>query len=160
MENGCDVPPPMKCLVRYKLKDKEDWNVVRIIKRSGKAVGKYKHWYNVYDRDTDDTQIYSLNWQSVDTWNVVPEEVMMSVKAFSDPDVLEAKMTEMESWKRFEVYDEIKNEGQRYITVQWVVTQKFNEKGRIVKARLVARGFQEPNEHIKFRIRLPQLVKA
>ena len=32
----------------------------------------------------------------------------MSVKAFSDPDVLEAKMTEMESWKRFEVYDEIK----------------------------------------------------
>ena len=74
---------------------------------------------------------------------------MMSVKAFSDPDVLEAKMTEMESWKRFEVYDEIKNEGQRYITVQWVVTQKFNEKGRSVKARLVARGFQEPNEHIK-----------
>ena len=149
IENGCDVPPPMKCLVRYKLKDKEDWNVVRIIKRGGKAVGKYKHWYNVYDRDTDDTQIYSLNWQSVDTWNVVPEEVLMSVKAFSDPDVLEAKMTEMESWKRFEVYDEIKNEGQRYITVQWVVTQKFNEKGRSVKARLVARGFQEPNEHIK-----------
>ena len=72
----------------------------------------------------------------------------MSVKAFSDPDVLEAKMTEMESWKRFEVYDEIKNEGQRYITIQWVVTQKFNMKGRSVKARLVARGFQEPNEHI------------
>ena len=24
IENGCDVPPPMKCLVRYKLKDKED----------------------------------------------------------------------------------------------------------------------------------------
>lgn len=74
VEHGCDVPPPLKSLVKYKLKDKDEWNVVRIVKRGGRAGGKNQHWYNVYDRDSDSGEMYSLNWQAVDTWNVVPEE--------------------------------------------------------------------------------------
>lgn len=148
-DHSSEIAPPIKSLVKYKLKDTNDWNVVRIVKRGGKVGGKYKNWYNVYDRDSECGEMYSLDWKSVDKWNVVPEEVLMSTTCFKDPDVLEAKWKELESWKNFEVFEEVKNEGQKFITVQWVVTQKFHDDGRSVKARLVARGFQEPNEHIK-----------
>ena len=35
------------------------------------------------------------------------------------------------------------NCNQEYITVQWVITQKYVDEVRTVKARLVAHGFQE-----------------
>ena len=48
--------------------------------------------------------MYSLNWEAVDTWN--------------DPDAMEAKLKELESWENFDDYDEVPNEGQKYTTVQ------------------------------------------
>ena len=80
-------------MVKYKLKDQDDWNVVRIIRRGGKVGGKHENWYNVYDRDSDNTEMYSLNWKSVDTWNVVPEEVMMSTRNNNDPDAMYLKLS-------------------------------------------------------------------
>lgn len=60
--------------------------------------------YNINYRDSDGGEVYSLNWEAVDTWN--------------DPDVMEAKLKELESWENFDVYDEVPNEGQKYTTVQ------------------------------------------
>ena len=52
-----------------------------------------------------------------------------------------AKEKELQKWKDFEVYEEVVNKGQSTISVRWVVTQKD-----VLKARLVARGFEEKDD--------------
>ena len=53
--------------------------------------------------------------------------------------ITKAKETEMNSLQEFGVYTEVKDCGQSTISTRWVVT----EKGEKVKARLVARGFED-----------------
>ena len=54
-------------------------------------------------------------------------------------DCLEAKHAELERLKEFDVYEEVSDTGQYCISTKWVIVQK----GPKVKARLVARGFEE-----------------
>ena len=54
-----------------------------------------------------------------------------------------AKLDELKKWEHFEVYDEVKDVGQKYLTGRWVCTEKVTDKRRIPKARFVVRGFQE-----------------
>ena len=67
----------------------------------------------------------------------------LSVSSNKDPAVIEAKVNELLNWEKFQLYDEVNDVGQEYMTVQWVVSQKYEDEKRIVKARLVAHGFQE-----------------
>ena len=53
--------------------------------------------------------------------------------------VTQAKLVELDSWKQFDVYEVVPNQGQDTISTRWVITQK--ESG--TKARLVVRGFEE-----------------
>ena len=47
----------------------------------------------------------------------------------------------------FDVYEEVENTGQKALSVRWVMTEKTdNDGGRFVKARLVARGYEEEDE--------------
>ena len=41
------------------------------------------------------------------------------------------------------VYEEVHNEGQRFVTTTWVVTKKHREGIKVTKACFVARGFKE-----------------
>ena len=52
---------------------------------------------------------------------------------------IEAKQQELQKLKEFDVYEEVINTGQDCISTKWVVVQK----GQKIKARLVARGFEE-----------------
>ena len=54
-----------------------------------------------------------------------------------------AKLDELKKWKQFEVYDEFKDVGQKYLTGRWVCTEKVTDEGRMPKARFVVRGFRE-----------------
>ena len=63
----------------------------------------------------------------------VPRELHKS------PEVLDAKKEELEKLNIFDVYDEVEDKGQPRIDTRWVVTYK----GSGVKARIVARGFQD-----------------
>ena len=54
-----------------------------------------------------------------------------------------AKECEIENWQQNCVYEEVENIGQEAITVRWVVTRKIKNGKSIIKARLVARGFEE-----------------
>ena len=53
-----------------------------------------------------------------------------------------AKLDELKKWEQFEVYDEVKDVVQKYLTGRWVYTEKVTDEGRIPKARFVVRGFQ------------------
>lgn len=137
--------PKLKDLVDCKIEG-DDWKKLRIVSRAGRVGGKNEGWFNVYDAEQDtleDGQMYSINWDKVQQWSKVSEEMCLSVRNSKDPAVLEAKQLELKNWATYQVYEEVENRGQDYLTVQWVVTQKFVDEERLVKARLVAHGFQE-----------------
>ena len=52
---------------------------------------------------------------------------------------------ELSTWKRNNVFEEVKDEGQKCISTRWVCTLKETTAGVVRKARLVARGFEEMN---------------
>ena len=57
-----------------------------------------------------------------------------------------------------DVYDEVIDQGQRHISVRWVVTPKLDNGILKTKARLVARGFEETENN--FRTDSPSLRVA
>ena len=65
--------------------------------------------------------------------------VMVPKEQRNSNECMIAKMEELEKLKAFNTYTEVEDEGQEYITTTWVLT----EKGKEVRARLTARGFQE-----------------
>ena len=49
----------------------------------------------------------------------------------------EAKLDELENWKKNNIYTEVDNKGQEIISVRWVLSEKTQEGVLKVKARLV-----------------------
>ena len=58
-------------------------------------------------------------------------------------EVHKAKLNELDNWKNFQVFEEVTDNGQSFITTRWVITEKVLDNQIKVKARLVARGFEE-----------------
>ena len=136
--------PPLKSLVKCRISDDPtSCRNLRIVTRGGRIGGKNAKWFNVYDPADEDTKLFSVNWDEVLEWCHVDEEQCLAVRSVKDPAIVEARYEELQRWKDFDLYEEVEDEGQFFITVQWVDTQKFVNNNRVVKARLVARGFQE-----------------
>lgn len=55
----------------------------------------------------------------------------------------QAKQTELDNWKRNNVFEVEKDKGQKCISTRWVCTLKQTPGGIVPKGRLVARGFEE-----------------
>ena len=127
--------------VRGKCKEtgeEKEWKIVSLAgKRSSE---KWRDSYNVKNLETGEREW--VNLKDFNDVQVIPdgEEVLLG---FESGEVLEAKMKELESWKENEVYREEKENGQKTISIRWIVTEKMKEGKRICKARLVARGFEE-----------------
>ncbi|XP_068232178.1 titin-like [Palaemon carinicauda] len=62
-----------------------------------------------------------------------------------EPEVINAKEKELENFEYYEAFEEVKDTGQEKIGSRWVITEKERQDGQKtkIKARLVARGFQE-----------------
>ena len=65
---------------------------------------------------------------------------------FSD-EVSSAKQRELDAWAKFQVYSPVpeKKVNKSVVDTRWVLTWKDIDGCRAVKARLVARGFQDPD---------------
>ena len=66
------------------------------------------------------------------------EEVLCSkiYLAELENETMEAKMTELENWKKQEVYRQEEEKGQSSISVRWVLSRKVKNRENITKARL------------------------
>jgi len=115
-----------------------------VISRAGKSGGAHENWFNVKNLTTN--QVYSINFAEV-CWSIIQEEVLYSQE--NDPEILQAKLTELEKWKQFNTYTEVSDHGNDAITTRWVVTEKTIDGIKGYKARLVARGFEENTENVK-----------
>ena len=111
-----------------------------VVGRAGKKSGKYAGFYNVQNIETN--AMKSLDFNIVTDWRKIKEEVLYT--AINSTEILDAKKCELEKWVEYGVYTEVNDVGQSAITTRWVLTEKpSSSTGNIIKARLVARGFEE-----------------
>ena len=61
---------------------------------------------------------------------------------YNEPECIAAKEKELENWKQFEVYKEVKDVGQTLLGTNWILVKKDDG----VKARLCVRGDQEEDK--------------
>ena len=72
------------------------------------------------------------NWHRI-------ENIFLATQC-SEQEILAAKIDEIEKWKENHVLEPIYYNGQKTKTTRWVLTEKFVNGKKIIKARLVARG--------------------
>ena len=86
----------------------------------------------------------SFDFEQITEWSKIQEEILFS--ANNSPEVLKAQQDELDKWH--EVYDEVDDLGQEAISTRWVLTETVIDDSTVVKARLVARGFEETATNI------------
>lgn len=149
--------PKVKQNITYLPTGKDTWIECEIVRRSGKATGKYRNWFYVKNKDGSDIQ--ELDFESdVEDWKVIEDSsndadisssreeanvVFIPVHRHEEAEVKLAKNEELTNWTKFQVYKEIEDCGQPAISTRWVITEKSVDGKKIAKARLVARGFEE-----------------
>ena len=133
----------IRCNDRIKVRsDDGKWSEATVLSRGGKATGKYDGYYNVEWEESAERECINLKDIEYEKIPDTPEEihaVMVPKHRQKDPDCLKAKEEELSKLKDFGTYSVVKDVGQYRISTTWVVCQK--ESG--VKARLVARGYEE-----------------
>ena len=67
-----------------------------------------------------------------------------------DPEVVKAKLAEIENWSKMEAVDTVQDKGQKIMSTRWVIVEKENSEGEMVpKARFVLRGFEEAEDIVQ-----------
>ena len=130
----------LKPNLHLKYKDNNDnWHNVKVISRAGKVGGKHDGWYNVETETGMKRAVDFSNIKNIEV-NDNPSELTLITNT---AEILAAKSRELESWKNQSVYMETPNNGQPCMSLRWVITPKVIDGKPSVKARLVARGFEE-----------------
>ena len=135
-------------IIKYQADMNGDWKRATVVGRAGKATGKYRYHYNV--RDTMSGEMQELNLEGLNAWSRCGEGddmeevnvVMIPRQRQSDKECMDAKQVELEKLKNFGVYEEVEDNGQSCISTTWVLWKKGEE----IRARLVARGYEETTD--------------
>jgi len=133
-----------------------------VISRGGKKGGKNQHRWNIMIDDQphcinleEATHLKILKLQAqqtlttkLDEWipgnENVPLGFILTVQSVEETKA--AKETELQHWQTQNVYTEEDDDGQKCISLRWVIQPKIKEGLPSVKARLCARGFEEEND--------------
>ena len=124
--------------IHFVLKDNNEWKTATLITRSGKAIGKYNKAWN---SKLDDRTMQSIDYERVivsleylpkssapNTTNpqTNTKEVLCSKIYLPELEnqTMEAKMTELENWKKQEVHRAEEDMGQLCISVKWILSRK------------------------------------
>jgi hypothetical protein len=148
MKDGT-VRPIRNHFVKYKLKDSSDWKCARILSSQPKKTGIYSHWINIKTEGEDPE---CLNWDNVSEWCNLPYPenfVLLSKEEEYSQEVVDAKHKELQSLKAHKVYKTVPYCGQKLISSRWVLSEKYNDGEKIMKARLVARGYEENSDNLR-----------
>ena len=121
--------------------DGEEWKEAIIVGR-GKTTGQYKNWFNV--APTDGSEKHSVNLEKVQYEHITEEVHMVMVPRDEhySKQCIEAKEAELDKLKEFDTYKVVEDLGQERISSTWVLSKKGDD----IRARLVARGYEEQDE--------------
>lgn len=131
-------------LIQYRKDDA--WKSAVVTGRGGKVGSKWEEWCNVKD-ETGAQEGVNLavreNWRVVEDTDEVNEVnvVIIPKNEQATEECLKAKEAELEKLREFNAFEEVEDHGQFRISSTWAMTRK----GDGVRARLVARGFEEEN---------------
>ena len=95
--------------------------------------------------------LHKIEWRKVEEEEVNVE--MIPRNRHGEANCVKAKQTELQKLQDFDTYEEIEDQGQSRISTTWVLCMK----GDNVRARLVARGFEDVEG---FRRDSPTVVKS
>ena len=142
--------PKVRDRIKFKDPDTGKFTDCIVVSRAGKVgktgSGSFKSWFNV--KDTETQAMKSVDFEVVTDWEKVEnQETIFSVEASHS--VASAQLEELQKWKDYKVYEEVEDEGQEVISTRWVITEKHDKENTQIKARLVARGFEEDATNIK-----------
>ncbi|KAL5255720.1 hypothetical protein ACHWQZ_G011070 [Mnemiopsis leidyi] len=142
-------------VIRFRADELDSWNYGMIDSRTTKAPGCSRNCFNVDQDNLEKPATVDLAEQQVekqivrahqqDSVLLIQEEADPVIFAIGiqDPKKIEAaKDQELQRLAEFGVYKEVKDVGQSHVSSRWVITTK-GEQNQQVKARLVARGFEE-----------------
>jgi len=128
-----------KDTIQYKLPNSDDWIKAKVIGRAGKMTGANRNWLNVHEEVSNENKsvdLGKLEWKKV---IIDDEEDINMINEITVEKQIDAKHIELDKLRNFNTYQEVKDSGQHALSTRWVVTNKDKQ----VKARLVARGFEE-----------------
>ena len=127
--------------IQYKTSADGQWIEAAITGRAGKSTGKYHNRYNIKE---DGGEEKSLDLNKVEAWQKVDEVeevniVLIPKSRHGEERCMQAKQIELDKLKSFGTYEMVPDVGQVRISTTWVIWDKGSE----VRARLVARGFED-----------------
>ena len=142
--NDKTTQPKSKTMIEYML-DNGERGQATILTKQPKKTGSSKSWVNIYDIEQDKES--SINWDRIEWWREKESEhVLVCQINESEEAVVEAKEKEMQNMIDNRVFEWVEDQGQSTVSCKWVLTEKVKYDGSsFVKARLVARGFEESN---------------
>ena len=143
------VKPIRNQYVQYKLKNEENWTWAKILSSQSKKTGKYGNWINV---KPDGVEPFCLDWDTVGQWQKLPYPehfILLTKEEEYSQEVVDAKNKELDKLIENKVYDTVPYTGQKLISSKWHITEKFKDEKRVVKAHLVARGFEEDTTQLR-----------
>ena len=145
-------------VAEYKMKGSDEKKTGKIMSAQPKSTGKYSHWLNI-ELEAENEKSICINWDHVDQWRELPqvtEEVSDQEHVFLHPseqkqakEVIDAKKREIENMEIHWVYESVPDIGQKCISTRWVITEKFKDKKKIMKAYRVAHGYEEDSHNMK-----------
>ena len=124
--------------------EKGEWKKAAVLSLQPKRTGTNKNWVNV-DIDGEE-EARSVDWDKIRRWKVIPSPenaVMMSAHDQLSQEVIDAKEKELNNLKQNNVFECVPFTNQVTISSKWIFTEKLVEGEKVIKARLVARGFEE-----------------
>ena len=125
--------------------DTNNVETFHVFSRGGKQTGGNKTYFNVRNLETGQKKGIDL---AKTKWSHIEHETLYNVN--SSEEVQKAQQEELRKWKEYSVYVEVDDDEQTAINLRWVITQKTVDDGsKLVKARLVARGFEEDTSSIR-----------
>ena len=133
-------------MIRYKINESDEWIEAKVLNRAGKDTGIYRNWFNVKNSDG---MAKSIDLDNIKEWEKVSEEdavciVVIPKEGHEEEECVAAKWVELNKLKEFDVY-EVPDEDQFRISTTWVLWNK----GKEVRARLVARGYEDMHDYPK-----------
>ena len=148
------IPKTWKPKMRFQgfCKDTGAYVSGEVISRAGKSTGRNRSQYNVVLDQGDEQTGGQQRWfdmNSLDELSVLENENEILIM-YATEEVFQAKLKEFKSWEDNMVMEKVEDTGQDTISARWVITQKEHaDKGSIIKARLVARGYEESKESLR-----------
>ena len=138
----------------------------KVISRGGRATTPNWHYLNILEENSNEGKCCSFKevcWRSIDEQPndnagvSVPnedtspdqEETFYGSIPPNEEQFVIPKQEEIQKWRDFKTFVEVPDTGQPTVSTRWVCTRKFKGDCVVMKARLVARGFEEDTKKLK-----------